>query len=91
MVRSLLREANDRVVRLWDGGEQREEKSCRLSDRQRRRWTDNLVSQVYMWWEVRDEEIDLSCPPPPPLSPHSLLLDGGGCGVVVGEVLFSLF
>lgn len=60
MVRSLLREANDRVLRLWDGGEEKEEESRHPSGRQKRRRTDNLNSLVYIRWEVCDERIELS-------------------------------
>lgn len=77
MVRSLLREANDRALRLWDVGEEKEEKSHHLSGRQKQRWTDNLNSLVYMWWEVCDERIELSFPPLPHLE---LVAAVGGVG-----------
>lgn len=60
MVHGLWPEVNDRVVRLWDGGDKKEEKSHRLPDRQRRRRTDNLSALVCMRWEVCDEDFHLS-------------------------------
>lgn len=44
MIHSLLQEANDRVVRLWDGGEK---KSCSLSDKQRPTWTTSTLQSVW--------------------------------------------
>ncbi|KAK9528868.1 hypothetical protein VZT92_013003 [Zoarces viviparus] len=57
MVHSLLPEANDRAVRLLDGGEKKRERSRRLSDR---RQTDKLNSPVCMRREVCGKDTGLS-------------------------------
>lgn len=57
MIHSLLQEANDRVARLWDGGEKK--KSDCLSDKQRPTWTTSALQSV---WSGRSLTRTLTCP-----------------------------
>lgn len=73
MVHSLLQEANDRAMRLWDGGKEKEEESCCPSDRQRWRWTRKLSSPVC---GGRSLTRTSACPFHPPLSGWRRWWDG---------------
>lgn len=81
MVHSLLQEANDRAMRLWDGGKEKEEESCCPSDRQRWRWTRKLSSPVC---GGRSLTRTSACPFHPPLSGWRRWWDGCRLDGVVG-------